>query len=75
MIWAILAVVVRKAGNTKSTAVFTSQAKIHANVLHALLVPRSDTVNSSVCEKLGANLGSEKRVLESYLVFSDNNSK
>ena len=73
VICAILAGVVRKAGKIKATPIFfSSQDKVYGNVLHAFIDPKSDAVDSSVCDKVGANQGSEKaRTCVRFRVFNE----
>ena len=58
-----------------NSSFFSSQDKMHENVFHAFIDPKSDAVDYSVCNKLGTNQGSEKRVPESDFAFSANNTK
>ena len=61
VICAILAGVPRNAGKIKSTGdYFSSHHNVYGNLLHAFIDPKSDAVDSSVCDKVRANQGSEK---------------
>ena len=61
--------------NKINSVFFSSQDNVYGNVLHAFIDPKSDDVDSSVCDKVWANKGSEKRVPESDFAFLANNTK